>query len=102
MSSMTRKLAPIHPGEILREDLADAGISATRLAREIHTAPERVALILRGERPLSADMALRLAQFFGTSPTYWMNLQAQYELAVADKKAGDRIRNFVRTFQPSA
>jgi addiction module HigA family antidote len=76
----------IHPGEILREDfLLPMGITAYRLAKSIGVPQTRVAQILKGERAITADTALRLARFFGTSPQLWINLQSHYDLEVAER-----------------
>src|SRR5271170_7343997 len=75
--------APIHPGVILEEDLADAAISINKLARCLGVPTNRLSRIIRGERGVTADTALRLAAFWGTSARYWMNLQTLYELEVA-------------------
>jgi addiction module HigA family antidote len=83
-SSITTK-PPIHPGAILAEDLADAAISINELARSLHVPTNRLSRIIRGERGVTADTALRLAAFWGTSARYWMNLQALYELDVAQR-----------------
>jgi addiction module HigA family antidote len=83
-SSITTK-PPIHPGAILAEDLADAAISINELARSLRVPTNRLSRIIRGERGVTADTALRLAAFWGTSARYWMNLQALYELDVAQR-----------------
>ena len=83
-SSITIK-PPIHPGAILAEDLADAAISINELARSLRVPTNRLSRIIRGERGVTADTALRLAAFWGTSARYWMNLQALYELDVAQR-----------------
>ena len=80
---MTRKLAPVHPGAYLRETLEETGISARQFALHIDTTPMRLSLVLRGLRPVSADLALRLEKALGQSAAYWMNLQARYDLDVA-------------------
>jgi addiction module HigA family antidote len=86
----------IHPGEILKEDLADAGISINELARALRVPVNRLSRIIRGERGITADTALRLAAFWGTSARYWMNLQTLYELDLAQSQnpniAGDVLR----------
>lgn len=79
----TTTLAPSHPGEILAEDLADAGISQRRLAAAIGVVHTRINEIVNGTRPITADTALRLARYFGTSAEYWMNLQMRYDLDIA-------------------
>ena len=93
---MPKKLRPIHPGLILKEDLEDAAVSLNRLARDIRVPMNRISAIVNGRRSITADTALRLALFFGTTPQYWMNLQANYDLALADFEAGDRIREDVQ------
>ena len=78
-----RKLLDIHPGEILREEfLKPMGITAYRLAKETRISQMRISEILRGKRGISADTALRLARFFGNTPVFWTNLQAQHDLEV--------------------
>jgi len=94
-----KKLPPIHPGVILKEDLADAGISLNRLARDIRVPMNRISAIVNGKRSITADTALRLALFFGTSPQYWMNLQSNYDIALAEYEAGSRIRADVKTLE---
>ena len=87
-----KRLPPIHPGAILREDLADAGVSLNRLARDLRVPMNRISAIVNGKRSITADTALRLALFFGTAPQYWMNLQANYDIALAEQEAGERIK----------
>jgi addiction module HigA family antidote len=88
---------PIHPGETLREDfLAPLGMSVNRLALELHVPATRVNEIARGRRAITADTALRLGRFFGTSPQFWMNLQTNYELETARDAAGKMIETAVR------
>lgn len=88
---MTATTAPVHPGEILAEDLADAGISQSSLARALGVPRSRISEIVRGERDISADTALRLARFFGTSERYWLNLQAHYDLESVKDGFGDEL-----------
>ena len=85
------RMPPLHPGEILADWLADAGIDPGELAAGIHMAPQEVAAVLGGAEPLSGVMALRLARYFGTSPQFWMNLQSAYELEVAEIAEGEAI-----------
>lgn len=81
---MSTLLEPIHPGEILLEEfLMPMGISINKLAREIDVPPGRISTIVNGKRTITADTALRLAAYFGTSPELWLNLQADYDLRVA-------------------
>lgn len=74
--------SPIHPGEILKDELQALDISASALARAIHVPPNRISQILSGKRNISADTALRLGRLFGTGPQFWLNLQIAYELDV--------------------
>ncbi len=91
------RIPPIHPGETLREDfLKPLGLSVNRLAIELRVPVTRMNDIVRERRAVTADTALRLARFFGTSPQFWMNLQANYELERAQDALGSRIGNEVR------
>jgi addiction module HigA family antidote len=93
---MARRLPPVHPGEILREEfLRPLGISQYRLAKEITVPPRRINEIVRGSRAVTADTALRLARYFGTSERFWMNLQARYDLEVEKERLGDRLEREV-------
>jgi len=84
MARSTKKLTPIHPGEILREDfLRPLHLSANRLALDVHVPVTRITDILRGRRAITTDTALRLARYFGITPEFWLNLQRDYELEVA-------------------
>jgi len=79
-------LPPIHPGEILREELlGPLGLSASRLARDLRVPVTRITEILHGRRGITADTALRLARYFGTTARFWMNLQLAYDLEVAER-----------------
>jgi antitoxin HigA-1 len=82
---------PIHPGEFLRDELEELGISAAELARRIHVPANRVSQILAGRRNISADTALRLGRWFGTGRDIWLNLQKAYELDLAREQMGDAI-----------
>lgn len=78
------RMAPVHPGEILFEDfMKPLGLSQYRLAKAMHVYPRKINEIIQGKRSITADTALRLARFFGTSAEVWMNLQALYDLEVA-------------------
>lgn len=86
------RLSPVHPGEVLKEDfMVPYGLSSNALARAIGVTPARINDIVRGRRGITADTALRLARFFGTDVQSWMNLQDRYELAVAEREAGQAI-----------
>ncbi len=89
---MTDKLPPIHPGEILREDfMLPLGLSSNALARAIGVTPARINEIVRERRGITAETALRLARFFGTSVDLWMNLQQRYDLERAKDRLGDSL-----------
>jgi addiction module HigA family antidote len=90
---MTKKrLPPVHPGEILLEEfLLPMGISQYRLARDISVPPRRINEIVHGKRSISADTALRLSRFFGTTERFWLNLQNQFDLDVERDRLGDRL-----------
>ena len=87
---------PIHPGEHLAEELRELGLSAAELARQIAVPINRVTGIINGQRGVTADTALRLAHWFGTSPQLWMNLQQMYELRVAEMAVGAQIATLPR------
>jgi antitoxin HigA-1 len=82
---------PIHPGEMLAEELKEVGISAAELARILDVPANRISQIIAGKRAISADTALRLGRYFGTSPDLWMNLQKIYELDLARQELGKAI-----------
>jgi addiction module HigA family antidote len=98
------KMRPIHPGEILLEEfLKPLRISQYRLAKDISVPPRRINEIVHGSRAITADTALRLARFFGTSERFWLNLQAHYDLEVEKDRLGDRLERDVRVLpRPTA
>lgn len=87
---------PIHPGEILGEELAALNITATELSRQLRVPANRITGILNGARSVSADTALRLGHWFGTSAEFWLNLQKSYELRLAERERGSEIRRLPR------
>lgn len=87
---------PIHPGVHLAEELAELGLTAAALARQIDVPVNRITAILNGQRSISADTALRLGHWFGTSAEFWLNLQKLYELRVAQQASGDVIERLPR------
>lgn len=94
---MGRKLEPIHPGEILVEEfLVPMGITQYRLAKDVSVPPRRINEIVHGKRRISADTALRLSRYFGTTERFWMNLQARYDLEVEKDRLGTRLDDEVR------
>lgn len=91
-----QKLSPIHPGEILLEDfLRPLGLSQYRLAKDVSVPARRINQIVRGTRAITADTALRLARYFGTSERFWLNLQARYDLEVEKDRLGKRLQQEV-------
>ena len=88
---------PVHPGRILKRELAAREMSANRLALALRVPSGRLTDILNGKRGISPDTALRLGRFFGNSPRFWLNLQTSYELAVAERESGARIAAEVET-----
>ncbi len=92
---MARKLKPVHPGEILREEfMKPLGLSMNKLALDLRVPVTRIAEIVHQRRGITADTALRLARYFKTAPVFWMNLQVRYQLEVAeDEKAGKVARD---------
>ena len=93
----TKKIAPIHPGEILAEDfMGPRGLTANRLALNLHIPANRLTEIIRGRRAITADTALRLARYFDTSAELWLGLQADYELRKAKDEIGRQVERDVR------
>ena len=98
-----RRMPPIHPGEILLEEfLTPLGISQYRLAKETSVPPRRINEIVHGIRSISADTALRLARYFGTTERFWLNLQAHYDLEVVRDRLGRRLEREVKVFAVSS
>jgi len=91
-----RKLPPVHPGEILREDfMAPLKLSMNRLALDLRVPVTRIAEIVHGRRGITPETALRLARYFGTTALFWMNLQANYDLQVAEDEIRERVAHEV-------
>lgn len=98
----TKKLDPVHPGEILLEDfMKPLGLSQYRVANDIGVPPLRISEIVRKKRAITADTAMRLARYFGTTAGIWMRLQAQYDLEVAERAHGREITKQVPQLEPS-
>ena len=98
---MRNQMRPIHPGEILREEFViPLGLSGNALARALCVPPNRINAILKERRSLTADTALRLARFLGTTPEIWMNLQKTYELRLAEIAMGPAIERAVQPNRP--
>lgn len=97
---MARLRDPAHPGEILAEEfLAPLELTQYRLAKDTSVPPRRINEIVKGERSISADTALRFARYFGTSELFWLNLQARYDLEVEKDRLGKRLDAEVRVFR---
>ncbi|MFO8101901.1 MAG: HigA family addiction module antitoxin [Dehalococcoidia bacterium] len=95
---MTKKeLPPIHPGEVLREDFMEPlGLTPYRVAKDIGVPQPRIYDLVRERRAISADTALRLGEYFGVTPQFWMNLQAKYDLDKAEDMSGDAVKEEVK------
>ena len=94
---MSKKLSPVHPGEVLREDfLGPMNLSAYTVARACGVPRTRIERLVREETPVTADTALRLAKYFGTSPAFWMGMQAQYDL----ERTEDEVSAEIKRIQP--
>ena len=87
---------PVHPGRIIRREIAARGLSGHRLALELGIPPDRISKILNAKRGITADTALRLGRYLATGPQIWMNLQSTYELDVAENEHGKEIERTVR------
>ncbi|CAI8027339.1 Virulence-associated protein I [Geodia barretti] len=82
----------VHPGEILKDELEVRGVSPASFARQIDVPPNRISQIMAGKRAVTGDSALRFGHWFSTDPQFWLNLQAQHHLAVADQLVGEKVR----------
>ena len=94
--SVSNGMRPVHPGEILGEELEELGLSASALAKALDVPTNRVTAILKGQRGITADTALRLYRYFGTTPQLWQNLQKSFELRVAEIESGKHIKERVQ------
>ena len=100
---MTKLLDEIHPGEVLREDfMRPMGISARQLAADIDVSPSRISELVNGNRPITADTALRLGLFFGMESRFWLNLQSEYDMRTIERKSKAAIAPRIRVFHPVA
>ena len=101
--NMARLLEEIHPGEILLEDfMKPMGISARQLAADIDVSPSRISELVNGQRPITADTALRLGLFFGMEPRFWLRLQSEYDIRVADRELRAKLSPRIRGFHAAA
>ena len=95
-------MVPIHPGEILNEDfLLPIGISQYRLAKDTSVPPRRINEIVHGKRAVTANTALRLSKYFGTSERFWLNIQATYDLEMEKDRLGKRLEQEVQVYSPA-
>ena len=98
---MAKLLDEIHPGEILLEEfMKPMEISARQLAADIDVSPSRISELVNGQRPITADTALRLGIFFGMEPRFWLNLQSEYDMRVTNRELRAKIAPRIRVFQP--
>ncbi len=81
----------VHPGEVLKDELDELGVTPTEFARQIDVPPNRIGQIIAGKRAVTGDTALRLGHWFGVEPQFWLNLQSAYEIRIAEEKAGREI-----------
>src|SRR4029079_9378275 len=81
----------VHPGEVLKDELGELGITPTEFARQIDVPPNRISQIIAGKRAITGDTALRFGHWFGTDPQFWLNLQVQHDLVVANFQTGEAI-----------
>ena len=100
--NMKNGMRPVHPGEVLRDELDTLGLSANALSKALGVPVNRVTMILNGQQGVSADTALRLARYFGTTPQFWLNLQKTWELRQAEIDAGSEIAARVTPRQSAA
>ena len=93
-----KRIAPVHPGEFLLEEMQERSITINRLARDLRVPVSRIDETVKSKRSITAETALRLGRFFGTSAGYWLNLQTTYDLAVAEDRVASRIEREVLPF----
>ncbi len=93
---MRNRMRPVHPGEILADEMTERNLSARAFARQLKVPANRVTAILKGQRSVTADTALRFARFFGTTPEFWLNLQQRYDLRTAEIEHGRAIEREVK------
>jgi addiction module HigA family antidote len=90
------RIAPMHPGVYLKEILDGWGLSQNRLAQELGVPPMRISHVVRGRRPMTAELALRLGRYLDQSPRYWLHLQSRYDIDLAEDRVGSRVIREVR------
>ena len=100
---MTRKIKPVHPGEIIREEfMVPLGLTMNRVAMDLRVPVTRIADIVNEKRGITADSALRFARYFRNSPTFWMNLQTRYDLEVAEDEIAYKVERDVRPLEQAS
>ena len=99
---MAKRLNPVHPGEYLKELLDELSLSQYGLAHSLGVSPMRISHVVHGKRPVTAELALRLGQYFGQSPRYWINLQSRYDMDMAEETLGAQVVREVRPLEISA
>jgi len=100
---MAKKLKPVHPGEVLREEfMGPLGLSMNKMAMDLRVPVTRIADIVAERRGITADTALRFARYFGNLPAFWMNLQTRYDLEVAEDELADRVKRDVHPLETAA
>lgn len=99
---MSNKMRPIHPGEILKDELNELGLTASAFARKLSVPVNRITSILNGKRSITADTALRFSRYFGTTPEFWLNLQSTYDLKITMRKHGKKIKKQVHPYHVAA
>jgi len=90
------RITPVHPGVYLKEILDELGVSQYRLAQELGVSAMQISHVVRGQRPLNAELALRLGRYLDQSPRYWLHLQSRYDIDVAEDRIGSRVMREVR------
>ena len=96
---MAGRITPVHPGAYLKQILEELELSQQELARAVGVSPMRISHLVRGRRPVTAELALRLGRYFGQSPRYWVNLQSRYDMDVAEDTLGARVTREVRPLE---
>ncbi|MBL3591181.1 MAG: HigA family addiction module antidote protein [gamma proteobacterium endosymbiont of Lamellibrachia anaximandri] len=94
--SVRNGMRPVHPGEVLRDEIDALDMSAKALAQQLDVPPNRITAILHGQRGVTADTALRLSRYLGTTPEFWLNLQKTFELRIAEMEAGESIIKHIK------
>lgn len=102
MGRVTVFMRAVHPGEILKQEIAEIGVSAAELARQLDVPANRISQIISQKRAISSDTALRLGHWFGVDPQFWLNLQDQFDLAAAYRKSGSSIDRLPKISSVSA